>query len=271
MKRFKNILVVVGFVGIIIIIVYLTNSSKNMLVLTYHKIVPKEVKEKYYRDNKWIDTTEHFYEQMNFLYEHNYKTLSMKEYKNWRDTGKKYSPKTVLITFDDGDLDIYYEVLPILKKFNFKATCFIIGEYVDAVSFEYDSTKQQFLGKDLIDKISEEFPNLEFQSHSYGLHRNTNNLQPIVDSLDIVEIENDFKNMDKLDIDMNVFSYPYGNDNENIKMFLDKYDYDMAFLLDKSRLSSKEDNSYSIPRVGISYETTFKDFKKWLLKAILKW
>ena len=37
---------------------------------------------------------------------------------------KKKENKTIIITFDDGYKDIFYNALPILKKYNFKATCF---------------------------------------------------------------------------------------------------------------------------------------------------
>lgn len=264
-------LIIISFVILSTTIYYFLCASNNMLVLTYHKIVSKEVKEAYYSDNKWIDTTEHFEQQMNYLYEHKYKTISMQEYKNWRKINKKYSSKTVVITFDDGDLGIYYEILPILKKYNFKATCFVIGEHVQEKAPQYDPTKQQFLGMDLINKMKSEFPNIEFQSHSYGLHRNTSDLRPIVDGLNYEEIEYDFKRMNELKIGNNVFSYPYGQENEKIKKALKNNGYDMAFTLDKSRLSNKKDDKYFIPRVSINYETTFNEFKKWLLKAIIKW
>ena len=35
-----------------------------------------------------------------------------------------------MITIDDGDVETYYEMMPILKKYNLKATYFVIGEKV---------------------------------------------------------------------------------------------------------------------------------------------
>ena len=43
----------------------------------------------------------------------------------------------------------------------------------------------------------------------------------------------------------------------------------MAFKLDKSGISTRNDNKYLIKRVGVNYDTSFQNFKKWLLKGII--
>ena len=43
----------------------------------------------------------------------------------------------------------------------------------------------------------------------------------------------------------------------------------MAFTLDKSNLSSKKNDKYEISRIGINYETSFLNFKKWLIKQFI--
>ena len=57
MKR--KILIMLGILMLLllILILYFTFKEKKIIVLAYHKVVPNEIKEKYYKDDPWIDTT----------------------------------------------------------------------------------------------------------------------------------------------------------------------------------------------------------------------
>lgn len=245
---------------------YLMFKERKVIVFAYHKIVPQEIKELYYNDNVWVDTTERFEEQMKYLYENGYTTLSMNEYEDWRKGKMNIPLKTVMITIDDGDIETYYEMMPILKKYKFKATYFMIGEKVQEVSELYDNTTQQFLGLDLINKIKKEYPNLEIQSHSYYMHNRIENI-PYVVNMSKEQIDNDFEKMEFLDTD--IYCYPYGVHTNTILDVLEEKKYRIAFKLDKSGISTREDDKFLIQRVGINNETSFTSFKKWLLKAII--
>ena len=52
-----------------------------------------------------------------------YKTIDFNEI-------EKKESKTIIITFDDGYKDVFYNALPILKKYNFKATCFLVTSFI---------------------------------------------------------------------------------------------------------------------------------------------
>ena len=102
-------------------------SDKNEVtdripVLTFHRIVPDDVKQKVYKNNQWVGSADVFDEMLKYLYDNGYKTISTKEFYDWYQGDIEYDKKTVLITFDDGFYEDYYVVLPILKKYNFKAT-----------------------------------------------------------------------------------------------------------------------------------------------------
>ncbi len=79
-------------------------------------------------------TPDVFTDQMNFLAQAGYSTLSIDDLMNILRKGQKVSNKAVLITFDDGWLDNYLNAVPVLKKLRFKASFFIITGRVDAAS-----------------------------------------------------------------------------------------------------------------------------------------
>jgi peptidoglycan/xylan/chitin deacetylase (PgdA/CDA1 family) len=266
-NKLKVLFITFGILfAILMVVCYLNFKERKIIVFAYHKVVPQEIKEEYYKNNKWVDTTERFEQQMRFLHDKGYTTLSMNQYEEWRNTKKRLPIKTVVITIDDGDIETYYEMLPILKKYNFKATAFVIGEQVKESSEVYSSKKQQFLGLDLINKIRQEYPNLEIQSHSYRMHNKRNGVPYVID-MSREQIENDFDKMKFLNTD--IYCYPYGVYTNNLLSILKDKNYRMAFTLNRSGMSRKKDNKYLINRVSINYDTSFLDFKKWLIKQIL--
>lgn len=266
-NRLKKICIFIMIgLGSTLLVFFLVKPQK-IVVFAYHKIVSEEVKEKYFKNNPYVDTVDNFEKQMKYLSEHNYKTLSMKEYIDWKNKKIEVPLKSVLITIDDGDLGIYYEILPILKKYNIKATYFIIGKLIKKESSPYIPSVKQILGMDLIEKIEVEYPNLEMQSYSYDLHRQDKNQNALVLSASYEDIRKDFEKMDIYN--SKTFAYPYGVKTDDVEKVLKEKDYKLAFLLGKSSLSSRKDDDYAIKRVSIDNNTTMKRFKGWLLKEIL--
>ncbi|ELD0488035.1 polysaccharide deacetylase family protein [Escherichia coli] len=66
-----------------------------------------------------------FRSQMEWLAENNWKTLSSDEIELFFQGGK-FPRKSVMLTFDDGYLDNWFQVYPVLKEFNLKAHIFLI-------------------------------------------------------------------------------------------------------------------------------------------------
>jgi len=93
-------------------------------VLMYHHILPKE--------SFIAISTENFEKQMKFIAE-NYQTLTSEEFVRYKK-GELKVKKAVLITFDDGWRDNYIYAYPILKKYNLKATLFVITGWIDEAS-----------------------------------------------------------------------------------------------------------------------------------------
>ncbi|GAG29378.1 unnamed protein product, partial [marine sediment metagenome] len=76
----------------------------------------------------YTKTIEDFEDQIKYLSE-KYKIISLKDYVSFLNGKKKKIPsKTCILTFDDGLVDHYKNVLPILKKLNLPATFFISGQ-----------------------------------------------------------------------------------------------------------------------------------------------
>lgn len=71
-----------------------------------------------------------FARQMDFLKRNGYQVITLEELVAGIKAGKKFSHKTVVITFDDGYKDNYKNAFPVLKKYHFPATIFLISDMV---------------------------------------------------------------------------------------------------------------------------------------------
>lgn len=105
-------------------------KSVHLPILMYHYI--RTVTD--LRDPVGIDLSvpaSMFEEQMKYLDNAGYTTITLDDLvATWK--GEKTLPeKPIIMTFDDGYEDFYTVVFPILKKYNLKATAYIIAGFID--------------------------------------------------------------------------------------------------------------------------------------------
>ncbi len=233
--------------------------AKKIPILTFHRIVSDEIKNNYFRNYQWVAKVSDFEKQMKYLYDNDYKTLSIDEFRNWYDGNIEYPKKTVLITFDDGDYEIYYLVLPILKKYNFKATSFIVGSRTKLTTFPFINTyESKYLGLDKIKEVGRNYPNLEFQSHSYNLHYRSPSNMPIEYSKDYYDLTSDFIN--NMKFGFKYIAYPYGAYTKEIILAAKNSNIEMGFTFDKYVCATRNSPRYVIPRIKINGQITYSEF-----------
>jgi peptidoglycan/xylan/chitin deacetylase (PgdA/CDA1 family) len=75
---------------------------------------------------------EWFEEQCQFLVENSYRTLTCDEMLFNLQNGKRPVGQSIMLTFDDGLKHVWTVAYPILKKYNLKATCFLIPGCISA-------------------------------------------------------------------------------------------------------------------------------------------
>lgn len=199
---------------------------------------------------------------MNYLFINGYKTINTEEFYRWYKGEIEFYGKTVMITFDDGKYEDYYLAYPIIKKFKFKATSFIIGSRINNKTKKYNKTDVNYIGLDIINKIRKEYPNFEFQSHSYDMHIKINNTAKVF-LMNKKELIKDIENNKRYNF--TCMAYPYGYYNNKIKNILSKSNYLFAFSFGKNKFASRNDDRFSIPRININGECDLYSLKKWLI------
>lgn len=250
MKKIIISIIMAILVFIIIGIIYLNIESNNKVaILTYHNI------EDNLTDENYNISTEYFEKQMKWLYDNGFKTITMDEFYEWKKGILKLPRKSILITFDDGWESVYTKAYPILKKYNFKATSFVIWSYITDNTGTYISENQ-------INEIKKKYPNIEFESHTYRLHELEN---AKCDNYDIYN--EDIKKVLNLS-NTKYIAYPNGYTNDNYKRALQDNNYKLAFSFGPYEFAKKNQDDFAISRLGYSEKSSFLKFKLKLLFLI---
>jgi len=96
-------------------------------ILMYHEVGPPGA-----LTERYTVSTESFREQMQYLRDHRFRTLSLREYREAVIGGSPLAERNcVIITFDDNNVCHHSITTPILSEFGFRATFFIVSSFID--------------------------------------------------------------------------------------------------------------------------------------------
>ena len=215
----------------------------------YHSISEHVGKEKH---NKWRVKPKDFEKQMNWFYKNNWKSFTISELVKLDEIPKK----SFVVTFDDGFEDNFLNAFPILKKYNFKATIYLVP---NQKTNHWEEKNTTVLSNLLNEKQILEMQKLgliEFGSHTLS-HVN---LSTINDEQLLNELKKSKEEVEKItNQECEAFAYPYGKFDDNIVNSVKRVGYKNATVV-KRGLFKKDDDVFTIKRVGILGTESFFDF-----------
>ena len=168
---------------------------------------------------------EEFEKQLVFFKKNNFQSIHCNEIKNT-------SKKKFIITFDDGYKDLITNALPLLKKYNFKATCLIISNLIGKRNI-WDEFNENIKDKELMNLSDINYwlkNGMKIGSHSKN-HKKLTKLDDKEKIDEIINSKNELESLTGTTIDS--FCYPYGLYNENVVNIV-KEKYDFAFTTNRS-------------------------------------
>jgi peptidoglycan/xylan/chitin deacetylase (PgdA/CDA1 family) len=184
---------------------------------------------------------------LNFL---GYKGMSIRKltpYIIGKKTGKVFG-----ITFDDGYQNNLINAAPILKKYNFSATCYLVSERIGHTNiwdYENGITQSPLMTESEV----QEWLNLGFD---IGAHSQTH---PFLEELsnqksqeEIFKCKTDLEQMFKVPV--KDFCYPFGRFNEVIVKMVKDAGYRTATTMTRGRVKPQS-NELILPRIPITHHT----------------
>jgi peptidoglycan/xylan/chitin deacetylase (PgdA/CDA1 family) len=209
-------------------------SNYMLPILMYHSVnvsVPK--------GNVLIVSTDTFEKQMAFLKKNHYRVLALDSIADFISKKSKVSGRAVALTFDDGNEDNYTHAFPVLKKYNFPATIFIIVSEVGKPGrLNWDQIRQM-RSSGLI---------------SFGSHTLTHPFLPNIESDQLLkkEILGSKNELEKvLGAPVDTFCYPMGRFDPRVESMVKDSGYKMGVVTNPGRKFSSQD-IFAIKRLRIS-------------------
>lgn len=139
--------------------------TKNVPIITYHSLVTNP------SSNSEI-SPEMFEKQIKALKDNGYTGVMFEQLVDYVYYGEELPNKPVCITFDDGYLNNYEIAYPILKKYDMKATIFVIGSSVGSLT-NYKDTEYPITPHFTYEQAKEMIDTgiISVQSHTYDMHQ----------------------------------------------------------------------------------------------------
>ncbi len=262
--KFKRARYIIVFALIILLALtaYKWYFVQKVPVLLYHHIL-KEEENKLYKNNGYIISLEEFEEQMKYLYDNGFQTLTANDMEDFIYNEKPLPEKSVWITFDDGYYSNIYYAYPVLKKYGFKATIFVVTSYLMEVSEPFNPDLMNIIN---IHEIGDTLDVFEYASHTDNLH-SIKNRKSAFQTASYDRVRDDLNTSISKDYITNktVFAYPYGKYNKQGIKALEELGFKLGVTVKKGYVA-KDSNPYLLKRITIGPDMPLERFKQYVDK-----
>lgn len=116
--------------------------QQNLPVLMYHYIRTVSDRQTDPVGFNLSVTQPDFTAQVNYLVTHGYSAITPTDLSEALHDGRSLPAKSVLLTFDDGYEDFYGVAFPILRRYNLKATLFVVTNFISRRDGRYITWEQ---------------------------------------------------------------------------------------------------------------------------------
>lgn len=214
-----------------------TLGEDGLPVLMYHFFYDKTKGKG--QDGNWIEISD-FEEQIKYLAENDFYFPTWEEVEKYIDKEQELPEKSVVITVDDGDPSFFDLAVPVIQKYKVPVTSFV-------VTYWYGN------------RVEDKQEYVNYQSHSYDMHKAGEKGKGVMLSWDYDKIKNDILLSSEILGGANIFCYPFGQYNDLDIKVLKENGYKLAFTTQGGRVK-KGASKYELPRARISGNTSLASF-----------
>jgi peptidoglycan/xylan/chitin deacetylase (PgdA/CDA1 family) len=158
-------------------------------ILLYHHVQDTD----YY--SRYRVPPDQFERQMQLLHDWEYTTISTEMLVKAITQGAPLPPRPILITFDDGDVDVYENAFPIMEKYGFKGVFYLVANYIGQKDYITVAQLRRMTAAG-------------WEIGSHGLNHIDLTLFPKRQRAEVVESKKDLEAL--LDVPVRTFAYPFG-------------------------------------------------------------
>lgn len=211
-------------------------------ILLYHHILEGKLL------NPYSVSMGNFQEQLSYLKDDGYHTISISQLIQAITVGADLPEKSIILTFDDGNENVYLNAFPLMKEFGFIGEVYIIANRINAEGF-------------LTRKQIEELLSSGWEIGSHGMKHIDLVLNPEASRDEIGTSKKKIEDM--LDIKLTSFAYPYGKATTITMDWVKQIGYLVGMGLGISNQHNKE-NLFYLNRRQVDSNMDMLDFVKLL-------
>ena len=227
----------------------------------------------YHRISDYIDKndvhsvyTNEFLWQMDYLSKNNYKIISLSDLHLLLEKGNKITENVVVITFDDGHKDNYFYAAPILRKYKYKATMFLVTDYIGKLGWLNENG-------DLVDEFKDGYQRWSILNWNdidllqdcfwFEAHCKSHKKLTIISNDELMQELTEPINVlfDNLKISTSFYCYPYGLYTNEIVNKTKIAGYKGAVTIDKGTNSITNTDSFKLKRNEVGRGITKNEFE----------
>jgi len=230
-------------------LIYIKNNNetdiKGIPILMYHHFFDPNIGESIPKNatsiQNWLEIST-FEKQMRYLKENNYYFPAWDEIYEFVNSRLVLPDKSIVITIDDSMENVFRLAIPIIYKYNIKATLFTITSRKEAALIPYYASS-----------------NIIFESHTHNMHIRDENNMGIFLNINEEEAKKDLFKSIIIVGSNDVFCYPFGHYNDFTKKIVKDMGFKLAVTTESGSVYPGTD-PLLLPRYWIRNDTTFKNF-----------
>ena len=212
-------------------------------ILMYHDIN--------YGKGSFFVSPDNFNKQMEYIKKHGYEVITLDELVTSIKNKKSLGRNKVVITFDDGYKDNFKYAYPVLKKFGFPATIFIITGFVDNNPAFLKWEEVAVMSKDGI---------------SFGSHTKTHLYlgETLEDKIVLKELVGSKRDIEeRIGVPADYLCYPSGGFNDRVKELAAQAGYKGACTTNRGFAKFNRD-TYELKRIKVTNSDITRPFSFWI-------
>jgi peptidoglycan/xylan/chitin deacetylase (PgdA/CDA1 family) len=222
-------------------------------ILMYHRVSPQASAAM----RRFTVDPANFEAQLSYLREHGFHGITVAQFHNLRGRGVRSWPdRPVILTFDDGYRDFADFAVPLLQKYDFPASLYVVSGLVGATSRWLPGEDSHLPLLDWADLARLPALGIEIGSHSMT-HRALDALPDKELLLELSESKGIIEQ--KLSLEVVSLAYPFGFRSNRVKKTAEESGYAAACAV-RYALSSFEDNSYDLARYIVPGDMSLAGF-----------
>jgi peptidoglycan/xylan/chitin deacetylase (PgdA/CDA1 family) len=207
---------------------------------------------------------EAFDQQLAELRRWNYQSITLEQWIAYKEKRAGLPHNPIIITFDDGYRSTYHTAWPILRRYGFSATVFLVASLIGKTNaWDVDERQEPLLNEREIREMQRE--GIDFGSHTQS-HRALTRIPLEEAAHELAESRKTLESV--LDRPVTTLCYPFAKQNRAIRGLARKVGYDAA-VIGRGGTNRVWTDQYALRRIKVDTSTTVSELRRELRRRFI--